>query len=177
MTCPASHLASWAGVCPGNHESAGKRKSGKARKGNAWLRRVLVQAPHAASKTKKTYLTAQYHRLSARRGAKRAALAVAHTILVIIYHLLQDQVSYRELNSEGTISMSGISRLSRNAWFADWSVWVIRSNCNLSHKPARNLAGRELFQKRFIQVMLFKVVLTDTLLSLGNPSPRLLSLV
>lgn len=93
----AAHLASWAGVCPGNHESAGKRKSGKARKGNAWLRRVLVQAAHAASKTKKTYLAAQYHRLAARRGAKRAALAVAHTILVIIYHLLQDQVSYREL--------------------------------------------------------------------------------
>ena len=93
----AAHLASWAGVCPGNHESAGKRKSGKARKGNAWLRRVLVQAAHAASKTKHTYLAAQYHRLAARRGAKRAALAVAHTILVIIYHLLQDQVSYREL--------------------------------------------------------------------------------
>lgn len=93
----AAHLASWAGVCPGNHESAGKRKSGKARKGNAWLRRVLVQAAHAASKTKKTYLAAQYHRLAARRGAKRAALAVAHTILVIIYHLLQDQVGYREL--------------------------------------------------------------------------------
>ena len=93
----AAHLASWAGVCSGNHESAGKRKSGKARKGNAWLRRVLVQAAHAASKTKKTYLAAHYHRLAARRGAKRAALAVAHTILVIIYHLLQDQVSYREL--------------------------------------------------------------------------------
>jgi transposase len=93
----AEHLASWAGVCPGNHESAGKRKSGKTRKGNAWLRRVLVQAAHAAAKTKNTYLSAQYHRLAARRGAKRAALAVAHTILVIIYHVLQDQVCYREL--------------------------------------------------------------------------------
>lgn len=93
----SAHLASWAGVCPGNNESAGKRKGGKARKGNAWLRRVLVQAAHAAAKTKNTYLAAQYHRLAARRGAKRAALAVAHTILVIIYHLLQDQESYQEL--------------------------------------------------------------------------------
>lgn len=99
----AAHLASWAGVCPGNHESAGKRKSGKARKGNAWLRRVLVQAAHAASKAKKTSLAAQYRRLAARRGAKRAALAVAHNILVIIYHLLQDQVSYHELDTVGEL--------------------------------------------------------------------------
>src|SRR5579875_2237119 len=74
----AQHLASWAGVCPGNHESAGKRLSGKARKGNPWLRRLLVQAAHAAAHSKNTYLSAQYHRIASRRGAKKAALAVAH---------------------------------------------------------------------------------------------------
>lgn len=93
----ASHLASWAGLCPGNHESAGKRLSGKTRKGNAWLRRLLLQAAHAAAHSKNTSLAAQYHRLAARRGAKRAAVAVAHSILVIIYHLLKNCVRYQEL--------------------------------------------------------------------------------
>lgn len=95
----AQHLASWAGVCPGNHESAGKRLSGKARKGNPWLRRLLVQAAHAAAHSKNTYLAAQYQRLASRRGAKKAALAVAHSILVIIYHLLRDGSAYRDLGS------------------------------------------------------------------------------
>lgn len=93
----AQHLASWAGVCPGNHESAGKRLSGKARKGNPWLRRLLVQAAYAAGRSKNTYLAAQYHRLAGRRGAKKAALAVAHSILVIIYHILRDQRTYQDL--------------------------------------------------------------------------------
>lgn len=93
----AQHLASWAGVCPGNHESAGKRLSGKARKGNPWLRRLLVQAAHAAAHSKHTYLAAQYQRIASRRGAKKAALAVAHSILVIIYHILRDQSRYQDL--------------------------------------------------------------------------------
>ncbi len=93
----AQHLASWAGVCPGNHESAGKRLSGKARKGNPWLRRLLVQAAHAAAHSKNTYLAAQYHRIASRRGAKKAALAVAHSILVIIYHILRDHSTYQDL--------------------------------------------------------------------------------
>jgi transposase len=92
----AAHLASWAGVCPGNHESAGKRLSGKTRKGNPWLRCLLVQAAHSASHQKHCYLAEQYRRLAKRRGAKRAALAVAHSILVIIYHLLKNQTTYRE---------------------------------------------------------------------------------
>jgi transposase len=96
----AEHLASWAGVCPGNHESAGKRLSGKARKGHPWLRRLLVQAAYAAGHSKNTYLAAQYHRLAARRGVKKAALAVAHSILVIIYHLLRDQSPYQELGGK-----------------------------------------------------------------------------
>jgi transposase len=86
----AKHLASWAGVCPGNHESAGKRLSGKVRKGNRWLRRVLIQAAHAAAHSRNTYLAAQYQRIASRRGGKKAALAVANTMLVIIYHLLSE---------------------------------------------------------------------------------------
>jgi transposase len=86
----AGHLASWAGMCPGNHESAGKRLSGRTRKGNRALRTALVEAAHAASHTKHTYLAAQCRRLTARRGKKRALLAVGHSILVIAYHLLTD---------------------------------------------------------------------------------------
>ena len=76
-------------MCPGNHESAGKRQSGKTRKGSPWLRALLVQAAHAAARTKGTYLAAQYRRLAARRGKSRAAVAVGHTILVIAFHLLR----------------------------------------------------------------------------------------
>jgi transposase len=92
----AAHLASWAGVCPGNHESAGKRLSGKTRKGNPWLRCLLVQAAHSASQQKHCYLAEQYRRIAKRRGSKRAAVAVAHSILVIIYHLLSLHTTYQE---------------------------------------------------------------------------------
>jgi transposase len=95
----ASHLASWAGVCPGNNESAGKRLSGTTRHGNRWLCGVLVQAAHAAAHTKDTYLAAQYRRIASRRGSKRAAIAVAHSILVIIYHLLRDGTTYQDLGA------------------------------------------------------------------------------
>jgi transposase len=92
----AGQLAAWAGICPGNHESAGKRLSGKTRKGNPWLRCLLVQAAHSAAHQKQCYLAEQYRRIAKRRGSKRAAVAVAHSILVIIYHLLKDQTPYRE---------------------------------------------------------------------------------
>jgi len=92
----AGHLASWAGVCPGNHESAGKRLSGKTRKGNPWLRRLFIQVAYAASRQKHGYLAAQFRRIAARRGGKRAAMAVAHSILVIIYHLLTNNTSYED---------------------------------------------------------------------------------
>lgn len=92
----ASHLASWAGLAPGNYESAGKRLSGKTRQGNRTLRRTLIQAAYAAGRTQ-TYLGAQYRRLAARRGKKRAAVAVAHSILVIAYHLIERNEGYREL--------------------------------------------------------------------------------
>ncbi len=94
------HLASWAGMCPGNHESAGKRKSGKTRKGNRYLRTALVQAAWAASHQKETYLSAQYKRLVKRMGKKKALLAVGHSILVIVYHVLQSRSSYRELGGD-----------------------------------------------------------------------------
>jgi transposase len=93
----AAHLASWAGMCPGNNESAGKRRSGKTRKGNPWLRALLVQAAHAAARRKNTYFAAQYARVSARRGKKRAAVAVGHTILIVAYYLLQRGTEYQEL--------------------------------------------------------------------------------
>ena len=93
----AAHLASWAGLCPGNNESAGKRKSRKTRKGNPWLRETLVEAARAAARTRGTYLSAQYRRIADRRGAKRAAVAVAHTILVMEYHMLKNRQPYREL--------------------------------------------------------------------------------
>jgi transposase len=80
------HLASWAGLCPGHDESAGKRRSGKTRKGNPWLRGALVEAAHASTRTR-TYLAAQFRRLATRRGPKKAIVAVAHSILVIVYHL------------------------------------------------------------------------------------------
>jgi transposase len=95
----AGHLASWAGMCPGNDESAGKRHSGKTRKGNRWLRAALIEAAHAAARTKGTYLAAQYRRLAARRGAKKSAVAVGHSILVSVYHLLRDGEAYRDLGS------------------------------------------------------------------------------
>jgi transposase len=93
----AAHLASWAGMCPGNDESAGKRRSGKTRKGSPWLRSILIEAARAAGRTKGTYLAAQYHRLAARRGTKRAAVAVGHTILVMVYRLLSEGDVYRDL--------------------------------------------------------------------------------
>ena len=93
----AGHLASWAGLCLGQHESAGKRHSGRTRHGNASLRTALVEAAQAASHTKATYLAAQFHRLAARRGRKKAAIAVAHSILVIAYHLLARGTTYQDL--------------------------------------------------------------------------------
>ncbi len=96
----AEHLASWAGLCPGSYESAGKRKSGRTRKGSAWLRRCLCQAAWAVSTKKNNYLSALYRRLAARRGKKRAIIAVAHTLLQIAYYVLRDGKYYRELGAD-----------------------------------------------------------------------------
>jgi transposase len=94
------HVASWAALCPGNHQSAGKRQSGKTRKGNRALRTALVEAAHAAGRSRNTYLSAQYRRLTARRGKKKAAVAVAHSILVISYHLLKQGADFSDLGGD-----------------------------------------------------------------------------
>jgi len=96
----AGHLASWAGLCPGQHESAGKRTSGKTRRGSPWLRALLVEAAQAAGRTKGTYLGAQYRRLAARRGKKRAVVAVAHSILVSAYYVLTRATEYQDLGGQ-----------------------------------------------------------------------------
>ena len=96
----AQHLASWAALCPGNHESAGKRKSGRTRDGNKWLRRSLCQAAWAVTRKKNCYLSAQFKRLAGRRGVKRAVMAVAHTMLVIGYHMLKTGQTYHELGGD-----------------------------------------------------------------------------
>jgi transposase len=96
----AGHCASWAGLCPGNHESAGKRLSGRTRKGNRHLRTALTEAAQAAGRVKGSYLGTLYRRLAARRGKKRAIIAVAHALLVIIWHLLTSDQPYRDLGPD-----------------------------------------------------------------------------
>ena len=93
----AGHLAAWAGMCPGNYESAGKRHKGKTRKGGKWLRTALLEAARAAARKKGSYLSAQYHRLVPRLGKKKAAVAVGHSIVRIVYYLLQRETTYQEL--------------------------------------------------------------------------------
>lgn len=95
----AKHLSSWAGMCPGNNESAGKRKTGKTRKGSKWLRQVLTEAAHGAAATKNTYLGALYRRLAPRRGTRKALVAVGHAILVIVYHVLKRGEPYQDLGA------------------------------------------------------------------------------
>jgi transposase len=95
----ANRLSAWTGVAPGNDESAGKRRSGKTRQGNRTLRTGLTQMAHAAARTKGTYLSALYQRLAARRGKKRAIMAVAHAIVVSAFHMLSRHERYHELGS------------------------------------------------------------------------------
>jgi len=109
----AGHLASWAGMCPGNHESAGKRKSGRTTHGNRWLRRILTQAAWAAAHTKDTYLSAQFRRLARRRGKKRAIVAVGHSILVSIYYMLKYDEDYQDLGADH-FDQRNPERLKRN---------------------------------------------------------------
>jgi transposase len=116
----SGHLASWACLCPGSFLSAGKRLSGKMRKGNVSLRRCLAQAAWAISMMKNNYLSALYRRIAARRGAKRAVMAVAHALLEIAYHMLKRKEDYRELGADhfdridvNRIRRSLVSRLER----------------------------------------------------------------
>ncbi len=96
----AGQFASWAGMCPGNNESAGKRRTGQTRRANRWLRQAVVQAGWAAAHSKKTYLGARYQRVARRRGAKRALMAVGHTLLVIVYQVLRRREAYREIGAD-----------------------------------------------------------------------------
>jgi transposase len=96
----AAALAAWAGLAPGNNESAGRQRSGRTRKGNTWLRTILVQAAQAAAHTKDTALVARYRRIAARRGHKKAVVALAHALLVIIYHVIARRQPYQELGAD-----------------------------------------------------------------------------
>lgn len=94
------HAASWAALCPGNNESAGKRCTGKTRKGNPHLRAALIEAANAAIRSKNTYLRAQYEQVKRRRGHKKAIVAVAHSILIAAYHILKANVPYKGLGGD-----------------------------------------------------------------------------
>ena len=108
------HAASWAAICPGHHESAGKRHSGRTRKGDSWLRTALIEAAQsAAGRTKDTYLNSQYLRVKRRRGHKKAIVAVAHSILVAAYYILRDQVPYEELGGDYFVRREDQDRLTR----------------------------------------------------------------
>ncbi|HVV73406.1 MAG TPA: IS110 family transposase [Verrucomicrobiae bacterium] len=109
----AGHLASWAGLCSAMNESAGKKRSSKTRKGSRWLRQTMVQAAWAASHTKQTYLSAQYRRLASRRGRKRALIALAHTMLGIVYHLLKRESVYADLGPD-YFERRDAAKLTRN---------------------------------------------------------------
>ncbi|RAG83360.1 IS110 family transposase [Streptacidiphilus pinicola] len=115
ITCfpSAGHLASWAGVCPGNHESAGKHTSGRTRAGDPWLKGVLGQAALSASRTKDTYLAARYRRLIGRRGKKRALVALQHSILIAIWHMFTHDVPYADLGGGYFIERTGKTRATR----------------------------------------------------------------
>ena len=93
-------LASWAGVCPGNNESAGKHFSGKTRKGSRWLRQALVESAQVAARTKETYFSAQYARIKGRHGHKKAIVALAHSLLVVAYYVLLRNEPYVELGDD-----------------------------------------------------------------------------
>lgn len=128
----AGHLASWAGLCPGQRESAGKRGSGRTRPGDQWLHAALTQAAWVAVRTRNTYLSAQFGRIARRRGKNRAVVAVAHSILVAAYHILRDDVDYHDLGGD---------------WFArrhdhdQRARWLIRQLENLGHTVTLDTAA------------------------------------
>jgi transposase len=109
----AKHLASWAGVCPGNKQSAGKRLGGKTTNGNTWLRAILGEVAWSIAHTSNTYLAAQYHRLARRRGRQKAIVAVCHTLVIIIYHMLRDRAPYHDLGAD-YFEQLDTSRLQRH---------------------------------------------------------------
>lgn len=109
----AGHLASWAGMCPGNNESAGKQYSGHTRQGNSWLRAALGEAAIAVTRSKNNYLIARYKRLAARRGRKRALVAVGHSILTALWHMLTHNVNYQDLGPDYFLTRLDRTRTTR----------------------------------------------------------------
>lgn len=109
----AQHLASWAGMCPGNNESAGKHKNGKTRKGSKWLRGTLVECANAAARSKDTFLAARYARLKGRRGHPKAIVAVGHSILVVAYHMLLEGEPYSDLGAAHFVERHGAESYKR----------------------------------------------------------------
>ena len=106
----AADLASWAGMCPGNNESAGKHFTGRTRQGNPWLRGALGTGAAAASHTQGTYIRERYHRIAKRRGTKRALVAVGHSILQASWHIMHDQVDYVDLGADHYIRLGDPAR-------------------------------------------------------------------
>ena len=136
----AAHLASWAKLCPGNNESAGKRKSGSTGHGNPWLRSIMVQVSWAAARTKGTYLSALYHRVAARRGAKRAIIAVAHAILTIIHSMLRNHSHYQDLGENYFDQLnreSVIRRTVRRLESLGYAVTLATNPSSLPETPAK----------------------------------------
>src|SRR5262249_4183911 len=109
----AKHLASWAGLCPGNKQSGGKRLKGPTNKGNVWLRGIMGEAAWGSIKHRDTSFAAQFHRLARRRGRQKAAVAVAHSLLVVIYHVLRDRRPYQELGA-GYVDTLDAARIERH---------------------------------------------------------------
>jgi len=109
----AAHLASWAGMCPGNNESGGRRKSGRTRVGDVWLRAALGEAAMAASHTKGTYLAARFRRIASRRGKKRAMVAVGHSILIATWHMISGAVECHDLGGNYFLERTGKTRITR----------------------------------------------------------------
>lgn len=127
----AAHLASWAGMCPGQHESAGKSRHGTARHGDSWLQRNLAVAAMAATRTKGTYLAAQYGRLAARRGKRRARKAVGHSILVGCWHILHDHLDWNELGNDYFDRRQDPNRVARRKLNELRSLgWTITDNAD-----------------------------------------------
>jgi hypothetical protein len=107
------HAASWVAICPGNDESAGKRRSGKTRRGNPHLRAALIESANAAARSKNTYLRAQYEQVKRRRGHKKAIVAVAHSILIAAYHILKDDIPYHDLGGDYFTRRADPQRIAR----------------------------------------------------------------
>jgi hypothetical protein len=107
-------LASWAGVCPGNNESAGKRRNGRTRHGDPWLESALVEAAWSASRTRGTSMQVRFWRIAKTRGREKATMAVAHHLLVIIWHMLTEQTTYAELGPDYTSRFDDPARRQRH---------------------------------------------------------------